>query len=67
MVRSMTGFGKGIAEGENEVTVELKTINHQYLDINLRMPRVFSVCEDEFKANQSSIYEDMLMFILLSK
>ena len=50
MVRSMTGFGKGIAEGENrEVTVELKTVNHRYLDINLRMPRVFSVCEDEFR------------------
>ena len=50
MVLSMTGFGRGKAEDANrEVNVELKTINHRYLDVNLRMPRCMSVLEDDAK------------------
>lgn len=40
MVLSMTGFGRAKAEDENiEIEIELKSINHRYLDINLRIPR----------------------------
>lgn len=48
MALSMTGFGRGKAEDDSrEIHVELKTINHRYLDINLRMPRSMSALEDE--------------------
>lgn len=48
MVLSMTGFGRGKAEDDNyEISVEIKTINHRYLDINLRLPRNLSFLEDE--------------------
>ncbi|MGD9589812.1 MAG: YicC/YloC family endoribonuclease [Pyrinomonadaceae bacterium] len=37
-MRSMTGFGRGAASGDNfSVTVELKTVNNRFLDINLKM------------------------------
>ncbi|NLU36863.1 MAG: YicC family protein [Clostridiales bacterium] len=50
MVMSMTGFGTGKAEGNNrEITIELKTVNNRYLDINLRMPRALSVLEESLR------------------
>ncbi len=50
MVLSMTGFGRGKAEDDSrEINIELKTINHRYLDINLRMPRSLSFLEDEVR------------------
>lgn len=48
MIRSMTGFGRGRAENDNrEIAIELKTVNHRYLDISLRMPRALSILEDD--------------------
>lgn len=39
-MRSMTGCGVGRAQNETwEVTAELKTVNHRFLDISLRLPR----------------------------
>lgn len=50
MVLSMTGFGRGKAEDDSrEINIELKTINHRYLDINLRMPRSLFFLEDEVR------------------
>lgn len=50
MVTSMTGFGRGKADDDtHEVTVELKTLNHRYLDVNLRLPRALSFLEDEIR------------------
>lgn len=47
MVLSMTGFGRGKAEEANrEVSIEIKTVNHRYLDINLRLPRPMSFLEE---------------------
>jgi uncharacterized protein (TIGR00255 family) len=38
-MKSMTGYGRGAFSGENfAVTVEIKTVNNRFLDINLRMP-----------------------------
>jgi len=47
MIKSMTGFGRGeyVVNGR-EYVVELKTINHRYLDINIRLPRQYSFFED---------------------
>ena len=40
MIRSMTGFGRGITTlDERKYTVEIKTVNHRYNDISIRMPR----------------------------
>ena len=45
-MRSMTGCGSGKAQsGEWEVTVDLKTVNHRFLDISLRLPRNLSFLE----------------------
>ncbi len=45
-VRSMTGFGRGRhTAGEVEITTEIKTVNHRFLDISLRLPKVYSAFE----------------------
>ncbi len=50
MAKSMTGFGIGECKNENySITVECKTINHKYLDINPRMPRNISFLEDKLR------------------
>jgi len=47
MIKSMTGFGR--AEYENcgrEYIVEIKTINHRYSDVNVRISRQYSYLEE---------------------
>ena len=40
MIRSMTGFGRcELTEGDRKFTVEMKGVNHRYLDANIRMPK----------------------------
>lgn len=52
---SMTGYGKGVAEREGKtVTIELKTVNHRFLDCNFKMPRNFLFVEDGIKKLISS-------------
>lgn len=46
-MKSMTGYGKAVAYRENkELTVELKSVNHRFLDISTKMPRAFLAYED---------------------
>lgn len=48
MAVSMTGFGRGEYKDDNYYfLVELKTINHKYADINIRLPRKISFLEDK--------------------
>ena len=50
MVSSMTGFGRGMAAQDGrEMTVELKSVNHRYLDFSFRMPRHISFAEDTLR------------------
>ncbi|MEW9501362.1 YicC/YloC family endoribonuclease [Jeotgalibacillus marinus] len=50
MVTSMTGFGRGMAEQENfRITVEMKSVNHRFLECFIRMPRQLSQIEDKIK------------------
>lgn len=43
----MTGFGRAEVEEEGrKLTVELKTVNHRFLDINLRIPRTLGFTEE---------------------
>ncbi len=51
MIKSMTGFGRGECSDEfRRITVELKSVNHRYLDINIRMPRNMNVFEASVRA-----------------
>ncbi len=46
MIQSMTGFGRSeIMDGERKFLVEIKGVNHRYLDINIRMPRQLNFLE----------------------
>ncbi len=46
----MTGYGKGVAkEYGKTITVEIKTVNHRYLDWGIKMPRNFLFLEDMVK------------------
>ena len=50
MIKSMTGFGRGEAnDGKRNITVEIKTVNHRYSDITVKMPRRYSFVEDKVK------------------
>ncbi|MDO9081263.1 MAG: YicC/YloC family endoribonuclease, partial [Desulfuromonadales bacterium] len=54
MIRSMTGFGKGIATIDGAtLTVEIKTVNHRFCDISVKSPRLFSACETELRRRLS--------------
>ena len=51
MIKSMTGFGRGeYADETGKVTVEIRAVNHRYLDISVKMPRRYSFAEEAIKA-----------------
>jgi uncharacterized protein (TIGR00255 family) len=50
LVNSMTGYGRGEAEGEGkQITVELKSVNHRYLETVVRLPRQYNSLEEKIK------------------
>lgn len=50
MIKSMTGFGRGeYSDGKRNVIVEIKTVNHRYADINVKMPKRYSFSEEGIK------------------
>lgn len=50
MVRSMTGFGRGeYIQDDRKFTIEIKSVNHRYCDINVRMPRKISFLENNVR------------------
>ncbi|MGL5634876.1 MAG: YicC/YloC family endoribonuclease [Sarcina sp.] len=51
MVRSMTGFGRACTEEgkERSFSIEIKSVNHRYLDINIRMPKSMFSLEDKIR------------------
>ena len=45
-MRSMTGYGRfSLAENDRELSIELKSVNHRYLDLNFRIPRAMQFIE----------------------
>lgn len=51
MVRSMTGFGRGIySDDVRTITVEIRAVNHRYCDIYMKMPRRYAFAEEKLKA-----------------
>jgi len=50
MIKSMTGFGRAeYSDGKRNITVEIKTVNHRYMDISVRMPRRYSFAEERVR------------------
>ena len=46
MIKSMTGFGRAEVSSEScKVTVEMKSVNHRYLDVNMKMPKKLNFFE----------------------
>jgi len=47
MAKSMTGFGRGEAVGQEwQVKVEMKSVNHRYLDLAVRIGRDYAQLEE---------------------
>ena len=71
MIKSMTGFGRcETQKGSRKFTVELKSVNHRYLDVNIRMPKKVNFFETAIRtllksyANRGKVdifitYEDL--------
>ena len=56
MLKSMTGFGKGEAATPNgNFLVEIRSVNHRYGEISVRMPRTFYAFENEVKRLAASV------------
>lgn len=50
MMKSMTGFGRcELAEGNHKVTVEIKSVNHRYLDLTVKMPKKLNFFENNIR------------------
>lgn len=71
MIKSMTGFGRSeISEGQRKISVEMKSVNHRYLEAGIKMPKKLNVFEARIRdvlkqyANRGKIdifisYEDL--------
>lgn len=50
MIKSMTGYGKSsLSINSREYQVEIKTVNHKYIDVNIKMPRIISYLEEDIR------------------
>ena len=50
MIKSMTGFGRcEVADEKRKFTVELKSVNHRYLDVNIKMPKKLNFFESSIR------------------
>jgi len=50
MIKSMTGFGRGnIEQDGRSFTVEIKSVNHRYCDLNIKMPKILMSLEDRIR------------------
>ena len=50
MIKSMTGFGRSeVVTDERKITLELKSVNHRYLDLSIKMPKKLSFLEGSIR------------------
>ena len=55
MIRSMTGYGKqNLSLEGREYQIEIKSVNHRYLDINVKIPKAISYLEETIKKEISN-------------
>ncbi len=54
MIKSMTGFGRSVnTENGRNILVEIKTVNHRYSDIYIKLPKSLTYLEDKIKSKVS--------------
>ncbi len=52
----MTGFGRGeCTSNDRSLTIEMKSVNHRYCDINIRMPRKLAFMENTLKTRMKEV------------
>jgi len=57
MIYSMTGFGAGRAEAPNlAVVVEVKSVNHRYLDVHIKIPGEYQTYENIIRQKISGAF-----------
>ena len=50
MIKSMTGFGRAeYSDEKRKITVEIKSVNHRYLDVNIKMPKKLGFFESSIR------------------
>jgi uncharacterized protein (TIGR00255 family) len=50
MIKSMTGFGRGEhSDGKRTVTAEIRSVNHRYCEISVRLPRRYGFVEERMR------------------
>lgn len=50
LIKSMTGFGRGeFSKGTSTFSVDVRSVNHRYCDVSVRMPRSMSVLEEKVR------------------
>ena len=55
MIKSMTGYGKAnLSKNLREYQIEIKSVNHRYLDLSVKMPRKLSYLEEVIKKEIST-------------
>lgn len=56
MIKSMTGFGRAEAnDGKRNIVVEMRSVNHRYCDITVKMPRRYAFAEESIKTEVKRI------------
>ena len=54
MIKSMTGFGRSeIVKGNRKISVEIKSVNHRYLEAGIKMPKKLNVDRKSTRLNSS--------------
>ena len=55
MIKSMTGFGRcEMAENDRKFTVEIKSVNHRYLDVGIKLPKALNFFESSIRSELKS-------------
>lgn len=51
MIKSMTGFGRAeVSNDDYKICVEMKSVNHRYLDLGIKMPKKFNCFEADIRS-----------------
>jgi uncharacterized protein (TIGR00255 family) len=49
-MKSMTGYGRGVVNAEDfDITIEIRSVNHRYSELNIKTPRSWTYLEDKIK------------------
>lgn len=67
MIKSMTGYGRAtLSKDSREYQVEIKSVNHRYLDIAIKMPKAISYLEEMVKKEFSSVVKRGKIDVIIS-